>query len=84
MIDIRLLPSLGGGVSARHRSQLTMLHEIASTNRYELIVWFSARDIDLTASGPKLVQPQVLTDREIAEEYRFLVQGNDRCPRQQN
>ena len=37
------------------------------------MIWFSARDIDLMMSGAKLVQPRVLTDREIAKQYRILI-----------
>ncbi len=47
---------------------LNVLHEIAN-----IILWFSARDIDLLISGPKVVQPQVLSERDIAEEFKKLL-----------
>jgi hypothetical protein len=49
------------------------LRQIAETDRYSVIVWFSARDIDLTSSGAKPVRPRVLTDQEISEEYQTLI-----------
>ena len=38
-----------------------------------MIVWFSARDIDLTPTGPKVVQPKTLTEKEIDKEYTKLI-----------
>ena len=49
-----------------------MLHEITRTAR-EVIVWFSARDIDLTMAGAKAVRPRVLAESDIAEEHRSLI-----------
>jgi hypothetical protein len=64
---------VGRGGIGKTSLALATLHEIARTTRYEVMVWFSARDIDLTIAGPKVVQPRVLTERDIAEEYRSLV-----------
>lgn len=64
---------VGRGGIGKTSVALTVLHEVAKTDRYDVIVWFSARDIDLMMSGAKQVQPRVLTDREIAEEYQALV-----------
>ena len=36
-------------------------------------MWFSSRDVDLTISGPKVVKPKALTEREIAEQYLSLL-----------
>ena len=66
---------VGRGGIGKTSLVLAVLHEIASTQRYALIIWFSARDIDLTLTGPKVVRPSVLTDKDIAEEYRRLI-GN--------
>ena len=59
---------------------LQLLHELSNENRYDLIFWFSARDIDLTTSGPKLVRPHLLTERDLEREYRFLI-GEDQDAR---
>lgn len=64
---------VGRGGIGKTSLALTLLREIADTDRYDIIIWFSARDIDLIASGAKPVQPQVLTDKEIAEQYLALI-----------
>lgn len=64
---------VGRGGIGKTSIALSILHEIAQTNRYDVIIWFSARDIDLMMSGAKQVQPHLLTNREIAKEYRVLV-----------
>ena len=64
---------VGRGGIGKTSLALTVLHEIAKSNRYEMIFWFSARDIDLTPAGPKVVQPKTLTEREITEEYKHLI-----------
>lgn len=56
------------------------MREIAETTRFNNIVWFSARDIDLMMSGAKSVQPRVLTDKDIAEQYCALVGAVTQLP----
>lgn len=67
---------VGRGGIGKTSVTLSVLHDIALTTRYQVIVWFSGRDIDLTMTGPKVVQPRVLAEREIAEEYRSLVNAS--------
>tara|TARA_R110000868_G_scaffold162903_3_gene394680 strand:- start:151303 stop:153888 length:2586 start_codon:yes stop_codon:yes gene_type:complete len=64
---------VGRGGIGKTSLALATLREIADTDRYDVIVWFSARDIDLLTSGAKPVQPEVLTDREIAGKYLALI-----------
>ncbi len=64
---------VGRGGIGKTSLALATLRKIASTQRYGVIIWFSARDIDLTVTGPKVVQPSILTERDIAEEYSRLV-----------
>jgi hypothetical protein len=64
---------VGRGGIGKTSLALNVLHEIAKTDRYDIILWFSARDIDLLISGPKVVQPQVLSERDIAEEFKKLL-----------
>lgn len=66
---------VGRGGIGKTSLSLSILREIAETKRFDVIVWFSSRDIDLTMSGAKPVQPRVLTDQEIAEQYRALIDG---------
>lgn len=42
---------------------------LSSPNRYDLVVWFSSRDIDLTPEGPKQVQAVVINQQDISMEY---------------
>jgi hypothetical protein len=71
---------VGRGGIGKTSVALSVLCNIAETRRYDVIVWFSARDIDLMMAGAKQVRPQVLTNREIAEEYRVLVGGSTEGP----
>ncbi len=64
---------VGRGGIGKTSLALIVLHEIAKTDLYAVIVWFSARDIDLTETGPKVVKPKTLTAKDIEEEYRDLV-----------
>jgi hypothetical protein len=50
-----------------------VLNELSDSNRFDLVVWFSARDIDLTLAGAKAVKPHVLTEEEISTEYLRLI-----------
>jgi hypothetical protein len=53
---------------------LSVLHKVADRERFDAILWFSARDIDLMPEGPKLVTPHVLTDSDIANEFIRLME----------
>ncbi|MDK3074278.1 NB-ARC domain-containing protein [Sedimentitalea sp. JM2-8] len=64
---------VGRGGIGKTSLALQVLHSLAFQSRYELIVWFSSRDIDLIQSGAKQVRPNILTDRDTAEFFRELV-----------
>jgi hypothetical protein len=66
---------VGRGGIGKTSLALSVLHKIAFGDRYEIIVWFSARDIDLTIAGAKIVQPRVLAERDIADQYASLIRG---------
>jgi hypothetical protein len=66
---------VGRGGIGKTSLALSVLHEVAATKRYDMIFWFSARDIDLSVTGPKVVQPRVLTERDIADDFRHLITG---------
>ncbi len=55
---------------------LSILHKLADNIDlpFDIIIWFSARDIDLKESGPKSVQVAVLTKKDISEQYIHLMQ----------
>lgn len=46
--------------------------------RFDIVIWFSARDIDLTPEGPKQVQAVVINQQDIAMEY-FRQIGEERA-----
>ena len=71
---------VGRGGIGKTSVALSILHEIAKTTRYSVIIWFSARDVDLLMSGAKPVQPSVLTEKDIAEHYIRLIGGSTSGP----
>ncbi len=66
----------GSGGIGKTSIAIVALHEVASLESppYEVIVWISARDIDLLESGPKPVLPRVITLRDIALAVVQLLQ----------
>ena len=56
---------------------LTVLHKIACQGKYDTILWFSARDIDLRPEGPRQVMPHILSTKDIANEYVRLVEPQE-------
>ncbi|WP_125736330.1 hypothetical protein [Amycolatopsis sp. WAC 04197] len=69
---------VGRGGTGKTSLALEVLHRMAianeETDRYLAILWFSARDVDLTSLGPKLVRPRVVSIADIADQYIDLVQ----------
>lgn len=63
----------GGGGIGKTSTALTVLHTLSELERFIALIWFSARDIDLLAEGPKLVKPHVLTEKDIASEFSRLM-----------
>lgn len=64
---------LGRGGIGKTSLSLNVLQTLANEDRFKLIIWISARDIDLLEEGPKQVAPDVTTIREIVKEYWSLV-----------
>jgi hypothetical protein len=73
-----IITLVGRGGIGKTSLALTVLHELAKTDRYGAIFWFSARDIDLTQAGPKLAKPDVLTENDIAKQFCDMLNPNDR------
>jgi hypothetical protein len=71
----------GRGGMGKTSLAVTVLHSMASEGIYPVIVWFSARDIDLLTEGAKLVKPRIFTATEIADEFIRLT---DAIPYQQS
>jgi hypothetical protein len=64
---------VGRGGIGKTSLALTALHAAANQSRFDAILWFSARDIDLLSTGPKVVQPHVLTENDMADEFVKLL-----------
>ena len=59
---------VGRGGIGKTSLALKVLHEITANERFIGILWFSARDVDLLAEGPKIVRPNVSTKEDIARD----------------
>lgn len=68
-----IITLVGRGGIGKTSLALTVLHDVIRSNRFQVVIWFSARDIDLTTAGAKLVRPKVLTEKDIATEYKRLM-----------
>src|SRR5262249_1152542 len=64
-----IITLVGRGGVGKTSLALHVLHRLAHEGTFFAILWFSARDIDLLPAGPKLVQPTVLGERDIAERF---------------
>ena len=64
---------VGRGGIGKTSLALSVLRDLCNAGEFELILWFSARDIDLFSEGPKEVRPQVLTYADIANEFVTLL-----------
>lgn len=63
----------GAGGVGKTSSTLQVIEKIYNQDRFEMVVWFSSRDIDLLSSGPRTVRPAVLSPDDIAKLYALLV-----------
>lgn len=69
---------VGKGGIGKTSLALKVLHEVAHEKRFDLILWFSARDIDLTIDGPKSVKNNILNEGDIAIEFCRLLGVNSK------
>jgi hypothetical protein len=63
----------GRGGIGKTSLALRVLEQVYESGRFDLVVWFSARDVDLTEHGPKPVAPDVLSPKDISAQYASLV-----------
>ena len=64
---------VGRGGIGKTSLSLAAIKKIAEIGRFDIIVWFSARDIDLLPEGPKQVRPDVLRISDFARLYCDLM-----------
>ena len=57
---------------------LKVIQGVYDHSRYEVIVWLSARDVDLQLTGPKPVRPLVLSPEDMGDCYAELVLPPDK------
>jgi hypothetical protein len=64
---------VGRGGIGKTSLAINVIRALSQSSRFELVVWFSARDIDLLIQGPKQVQTKVLNQKDIATDYCKLI-----------
>ena len=66
----------GAGGIGKTSLTLRALRRVAEqSQRFEAMVWFSARDIDLIERGPRIVRPEGLTEADFAATLVSLLQA---------
>ena len=65
----------GRGGIGKTSTALHVLANMIDTRKcpYQVVIWFSARDVDLLETGPKAVQPHGVSITDFAEEYARLL-----------
>lgn len=64
---------VGRGGIGKTSLAINVIRNIFQLSRFDLVIWFSARDIDLLIEGPKQVQTKVLNQKDIATDYCNLI-----------
>jgi len=70
---------LGRGGIGKTSLALKVIQGLYKEQRYEGIVWLSARDVDLQFTGPKPVRPLVLSPEDMGKFYARLVLPSERA-----
>lgn len=75
LMDARhpVITLVGRGGIGKTSLAISVLEQIAKENLFQVIIWLSARDIDLLVEGAKPVKPNVLTINDIAKEFVNLL-----------
>ena len=74
----------GGGGVGKTSLALAVLHRLALRERFMAILWFSARDVDLSPAGPRAVRPHLVTIGQIAESAVRLMEPSERSEKEFN
>jgi hypothetical protein len=64
---------LGRGGIGKTSLALRTINRVCQHDRFDAIVWFSARDVDLQTTGPRPVRPHVLSPEDMCKYYAALV-----------
>ena len=70
----------GSGGIGKTTIAIAAIQEMANLEKppYQVVLWISARDIDLLESGPKPVAPRVITQKDIARAAVELLEPSQR------
>ncbi|WLS79492.1 NB-ARC domain-containing protein [Erwinia pyri] len=68
---------LGRGGIGKTSLALKVIPRLYDTERFDAIVWFSSRDIDLSSNGAKLVRADVMSNKDIAHYYSRLFKSDE-------
>lgn len=68
-----IITLLGRGGIGKTSLAIKVIQQLYDLDRFSAIVWFSARDVDLQPSGPKLVRPLLLSPEDVSKHYASLV-----------
>lgn len=68
---------LGRGGIGKTSLALRVIPRLYEVDRFDAIIWFSSRDIDLSSNGAKLVHANVITNKDIANYYSQLCKSPD-------
>jgi len=69
---------IGRGGIGKTWLAIRVLESVIWTDRFEVVAWFSARDLDLLQEGAKPVQPHLVTESDVAREFVALMEPSDR------
>jgi hypothetical protein len=64
---------VGRGGIGKTSTALSVLRKAAGTAKFPVILWFSARDMDLLPNGPKPVKPDCISQADLARAYAGLM-----------
>jgi hypothetical protein len=72
-----IITLVGKGGIGKTSLSIKVIQRLYETHRFAVVVWLSARDVDLQFSGPSPVRPLVVSPDEIARLYSSLVLSAD-------
>lgn len=70
---------LGRGGIGKTSLALRVIPRLYETTRFDAIIWFSSRDIDLQSNGAKLVTADVVSSKDISKYYSSLILPDKEC-----